>query len=175
MIRLAEAQGRHCSDVWMYRFEWKTPVLKGRLGSPHALDLPFFTGNLDAPGVAELTGSGAERRALSDRVKDALIAFARDGDPNHAELPAWPPYEPQRRTTMIFDTVPHTRDDPSAVVRRAWDSLPFDGLRPAIRELPRIGDIALFYRRRWRIMVASACALLLVSLLSFVLTRYLAN
>ncbi len=28
------------APVWIYRMEWETPILDGRLGAPHALEIP---------------------------------------------------------------------------------------------------------------------------------------
>ena len=56
-IRLAEAQSAHRpADTRMYLFAWRTPVRGGRLGSPHAVDVPFVFGNLHASGVELYTG-----------------------------------------------------------------------------------------------------------------------
>jgi para-nitrobenzyl esterase len=42
----------------------------------------------------------------------AWLAFARTGDPG------WRPYDPERRTTMIFDLESGTIDDPLSEVRQ---------------------------------------------------------
>jgi len=118
-IRLAERK-RAGSDapVFMYRFDFTTPVLEGRLGAPHAIDIAFCFDNLDKTG---LHGGRPEAPALADRVSEAWLAFARTGDPNHAGLPAWPPYDTGRRGTMLFDVECRVADDPDAEERRAWD------------------------------------------------------
>jgi para-nitrobenzyl esterase len=68
-IRLAEAQSAHRpEDTRMYLFAWKTPVLGGRLGAPHAVEIPFVFGNLNARGVNLYTGNGEDRRPLSNLV-----------------------------------------------------------------------------------------------------------
>ena len=48
---------------------------------------------------------GASRTAqrLSRRMRDAWIAFARDGEPGHARLPDWPAYDAKERATLEFD------------------------------------------------------------------------
>jgi para-nitrobenzyl esterase len=38
-IRLAEKQAKRGEHVWMYRFDWRTPVFGGRLGACHALEI----------------------------------------------------------------------------------------------------------------------------------------
>jgi para-nitrobenzyl esterase len=132
-VRLAEAQSAHRpADTRMYLFAWRTPVRGGRLGSPHAVDVPFVFGNLHTSGVELYTGSGADRKALSEHVQDAWIGFARCGDPNHAGLPEWPAYRPETRATLVFDASPMVQEDPQPERRSVWDNVPFDGFNPAI-------------------------------------------
>jgi para-nitrobenzyl esterase len=132
-VRLAEAQSAHRpEDTRMYLFAWKTPVLGGRLGAPHALDIPFVFGNLHDKGVKRYTGNGEDRRALSNLVQDAWIAFAKSGDPNHPGLPAWPVYRADARATLVFDEITTVEDNPRAAERSIWADVPFDGLNPAI-------------------------------------------
>jgi len=40
---------------------------------------------------------------LSRRMRDAWIAFAREGAPGHSRLPAWPAYDTRDRATLEFD------------------------------------------------------------------------
>ncbi len=49
--------------VWMYSFEWETPVLGGRLRAPHAMDVPFTFNTLD---LTNATGGSQEAQKLSD-------------------------------------------------------------------------------------------------------------
>jgi para-nitrobenzyl esterase len=133
-IRLAEAQAmRRPGDTRMYLFTWQTPAYGGRLGSPHAVDVPFVFGNIDAPGVELYTGSDPARKALSDLVQDAWIAFARSGDPNHPGLPHWPAYDQGNRATLIFDDRPTAEPAPLDEERSSWGEVPFDGILPAIQ------------------------------------------
>jgi para-nitrobenzyl esterase len=132
-IRLAEAQCVHRpTDTRMYLFAWRTPVMGGRLGSPHAIDVPFVFGNLDAKGVELYTGPGADRRVVSNAVQDAWIAFARSGDPGHPGLPEWPACQPVTRATLTFDTTPTVKYDPMPEEREIWGDVPFDGVHPAL-------------------------------------------
>jgi para-nitrobenzyl esterase len=48
-------------------------------------------------------------------------AFARSGDPNHADLPNWPRYETGRRATMEFGSTCQVLDDPMGEERRLWE------------------------------------------------------
>jgi para-nitrobenzyl esterase len=46
--------------------------------------------------------------------------FIRSGNPAITSLSAWPPYDLERRTTMIFSDAPHVIDDPQGQVRVLW-------------------------------------------------------
>jgi len=101
-IRLAEAQALHRSRSYMYRFTWRSPFDGGKLGSCHALDLPFTFGTLDSPGMAAFAGSGPVVERIAGDWMDAWLAFARSGDPSHARIGAWPAYSAARRATMAL-------------------------------------------------------------------------
>jgi para-nitrobenzyl esterase len=58
------------------------------------------------------TGGTAEARALSARMADAWIAFARTGNPNHPGLAHWPAVSPTATPNMLFDAVCQVREDP---------------------------------------------------------------
>ncbi|HKJ23964.1 MAG TPA: carboxylesterase/lipase family protein, partial [Myxococcota bacterium] len=101
-IRLAESWQRHGRPCWTYLFTWASPALDGAVGSCHALEIPFVFGLAGGEMVAGLVGDGDAARALSARMQDAWIAFARDGSPSAEGLPAWDAYEASRRATMIL-------------------------------------------------------------------------
>jgi len=113
-IRLAEAQVDEGRPTFMYWFTWATPVMGGRLGSCHALELPFVWDAIDSPGLSMLTGDGPERQALADAMHAAWIEFARTGNPG------WPEYDTTRRATQRFDTETEVIDDPLGHERRLW-------------------------------------------------------
>ena len=50
-----------------------------------------------------MTGGGSDARALSAKVLEAWVQFARTGDPNHAGIPHWRPFSSETVPTMIFD------------------------------------------------------------------------
>jgi para-nitrobenzyl esterase len=114
--RAAKARG----PVWMYSFEWETPVLDGRLKSPHAMDVPFTFNTLD---LTNATGGSPDAQALSNTVSSVWAAFARTGTPQHASIPPWPPYEPQTRVTLILDKQCRIENDPRGEGRRLWQDI----------------------------------------------------
>ncbi len=121
-IRLAEAQCRHQPRTWMYLFQWASSAFGGRLGSCHALEIPFVFDNLHQPGVSFFTGDDPPK-TLADAMHRAWIAFARTGDPNHDGLPQWLSYDLHERSTMHFDVVCELQSDPAPEQRAAWDGV----------------------------------------------------
>jgi para-nitrobenzyl esterase len=124
VMKIAErraALGR--GPVYLYYFRWETPVEGGRLKSPHTIEIPFAFDNVKT--AATLTGGGAAAVALAGKVSDAWIAFARTGNPNTAELPRWPAFNPADRPTMVFDNQSTVEHDPIAeqrkVMFRVWN------------------------------------------------------
>ena len=122
-IRLAEAQALQQPRTYQYFFTWSSPARRGTLGACHALELPFVFGTLDAPTMDRFAGKGPEAEALSARMMDAWIAFARHGDPSHAELPAWPAYDAAKRATLVFDRACELAHAPLDAERAAWDGV----------------------------------------------------
>ncbi|HLZ71990.1 MAG TPA: carboxylesterase/lipase family protein [Dehalococcoidia bacterium] len=122
-VRLAETQEKQGAPVWMYRFDYQSPALDGKLGACHALEIPFVWNNLNAPGSTTFTGERPDRQPLADRMQAAWIAFARGGNPNAAGLPSWPAYESGSRATLIFDVDCRVENDPDGAERRLWDGL----------------------------------------------------
>jgi para-nitrobenzyl esterase len=122
-IRLAEAQREHRPDTFMYLFSWESPGFGGVLGACHAIELPFVFDGFELPGIEMFSGKGPEAARLGQQTMDAWLAFARDGAPGHAGLPAWPRYEPGRRATMELGRECRLLDDPGADERRVWEGL----------------------------------------------------
>jgi len=122
-IRLAEARSAHQASTYKYSFNWKSPARRGKLGSCHALELPFVFNTFDAPTMDRFAGTGPEADALCQAMMDSWVAFARGGDPNCDALPAWSPYGEEKRSTMILDRTRELRDAPADRERAAWDGL----------------------------------------------------
>jgi para-nitrobenzyl esterase len=108
---------QHAAPVFVYMFTYETPVLGGRLKSPHALEIPFVFDNVVG---SKITGDSPARLPLADRMARTWISFARTGNPNNGVIPAWPAYSPATRPTMIFDLECRIENDPQAAERMAW-------------------------------------------------------
>ncbi len=120
---LAERHAAHQPRTFGYLFTWPSPLQGGALRACHALDLPFTFGTLDAPGMAEFAGAGAEAEALSERMRAAWLAFARTGNPSHPGLGEWPACAPPGRALMELGARCGPLDDPLAEERALWRGL----------------------------------------------------
>ncbi len=100
----------------VYRFDWAAPG--SRFGACHCIELPFVFDTLadwDAPMLAG--GDAGAMRTLAAQLRDAWIAFARTGNPEHPGLPRWPQHGTDRET-MLFDAPSRVAADPAG--RRRW-------------------------------------------------------
>jgi para-nitrobenzyl esterase len=113
------AQG--AAPAYMYIFDWRSPVLGGKLRSPHGIELAFVFDNTDK--TTGMNGTGADLAPLAERVSAAWAAFARTGNPNAPGLPHWPAYDPSTRPTMIFNDECKVVDDPGKDERLAMTTL----------------------------------------------------
>jgi len=87
---LADAHAAAGADVWSYRFEWRPRVLRDRLGACHSMEIPFVFGSHGHRAMWPIVGAWPGARALSRRMQDAWVAFARGDAPEHKALPDWP-------------------------------------------------------------------------------------
>ena len=118
-ILLAERKAaQQKAPAYLYRFDWLSPALGGRLRSPHGLEMPFVFDNTEEGGYV-LTGGGARPARLAARMRAAWAAFAETGNPNVAQLPAWRPYDSGTRNTMVFNDECRSVNDPDSAERQA--------------------------------------------------------
>ncbi len=120
-VRAAATHARR-ADTYCYLFSWESPAMQGALGSCHALEIPFVLGTLDAPGMDRFAGTGPETVALSERMMDAWLAFARTGRPGHSGLPDWPTYDATERATMVFGAGDRLALAPMDPERAFWET-----------------------------------------------------
>src|SRR5262249_5910179 len=99
----------------------------GKIRAAHGLEVPFVFNDV---ARARTTGTRPERFEVADAMSSAWVAFARDGDPNHAGIPTWRPYAADDRTILVFDAPCRVADDP-AELREGLDALGLEFARPA--------------------------------------------
>jgi para-nitrobenzyl esterase len=122
-IRIAEAQSQHNKNTFMYLFSWKTPWKGGKYGAMHALELSFVFGILLDKDEGIFPRKTEVTQDLSEKMMDAWIAFGRTGNPNHEKIPEIPPYDLNKRSTIIFDKEVSIQQDPYRNERIAWDGI----------------------------------------------------
>jgi para-nitrobenzyl esterase len=113
-VAIAERKAaRGKAPAYLYRLDWETPVLGGKLISPHGLDLPMVFDNVQTGGVG-MTGGGPEPQKVADQMCEAWISLAATGDPNSARsgLPKWDPYNTETRPTMLLNFESRQESDP---------------------------------------------------------------
>ncbi|HEY4116050.1 MAG TPA: carboxylesterase/lipase family protein [Rhizomicrobium sp.] len=121
--RMLEAQGAS-APVYQYRFDWRSRLLGGLLGSCHAIDLGFTFGTHNVKLAGAFFGSGATAAELATAVMDSWVAFARTCNPSCHTVGEWPRYNTDTRATMILgDGNPHVAERPNEARRAAWDNL----------------------------------------------------
>ena len=91
---------QNAAPVYMYRFEYYSPVREGRLKSMHCMEIPFVFDNLEAGKV--YTGISPAAQKLADQMSAAWVAFAKTGSPDHAGIPKWTPFTAASRQTLVF-------------------------------------------------------------------------
>lgn len=96
---LAEQVTRSGQPAYWYRFSY-VPVAYRSIfpGAPHAWELPFV---FDSPGAIFGLEVRPEDIAMAKVVSAYWVSFVKTGDPNHADAPVWPPFDP--RTKQVFN------------------------------------------------------------------------
>ncbi len=91
------------APVYMYLFDYQSPVMDGKYKAIHCSELAFCFDNTER--CKNMCGGGPVAKKLADKTSQAWINFARLGNPNHPGLPHWPAYNSSNTSTMHFDKV----------------------------------------------------------------------
>ena len=113
MLKIMSHKAEQSTPVYAYLFSWESPLMNGAITAYHTAEIPFVFSNIDK--AASRIGGGREAEILQDKMSTAWINFARHGNPNHAGLPEWQPYNRENGATMIFDNsvrLTHKHDAP---------------------------------------------------------------
>ena len=101
----------------MYQLVWETPVARGQLKCPHALEIPLVFDNTEK--ARSFVGRTEEPQILAEQMSEAWLAFARTGNPSIPALPDWPAYDAETRATLMFDVESRVESDPWRDIRLA--------------------------------------------------------
>jgi len=118
----AEARARQGAPTWVYQLDWRSRAEPQRRAF-HTLDIPLVFATTGVAGAR--SGDDADAHRMATRLGDALLALARNGDPNHADLPTWSPYSLAQRETMRLDDVCALENDPRGGERLLYERVPF--------------------------------------------------
>jgi para-nitrobenzyl esterase len=103
------------APVYSYWYTLPTPVLDGRIGCPHGMDLPAAFDN--TARCDQFTGNTPEAQHAAKMLSRAIVNFATNGNPGQPGL-AWPAFDSERLATMVFDARCRLEYDPIGNVRR---------------------------------------------------------
>jgi para-nitrobenzyl esterase len=115
-VQAARKAALGAAPAYEYLYTWRTPVLDGRPGAFHSAEIAMVFGN--AALCENYTGGTRDGLALSAKMCDAWINFARHGNPNHRGLPNWLAFTADKAPTMIFDNECIVKNDPEGEGRR---------------------------------------------------------
>lgn len=121
-LQVRAAQGR---NTWAYQLDWYPRDVQGgeRRRAFHTLDIPLVFDNIGQPGAP--TGTSVAAQRVADAMSEALLAFARNGDPRNGATAAWAPYSLEHRETMVFGQAIRPENDPRGGERRLYERVPF--------------------------------------------------
>jgi len=98
------------APVYMYLFD--RPIPGSRYKAGHTTEVPFVFDNPDlAPGIRGVPKNPQDYE-LARNMSSAWAAFAHSGNPNHAGIPQWRPYDTKQRATLVFDYQCKSENDP---------------------------------------------------------------
>jgi para-nitrobenzyl esterase len=97
------------APVYLYLFNWDTPVQGGKWRCPHSLEIGFVFDNV--ANSESMSGIGEEQQKVADIMAETWLAFAKTGDPNNDSIPNWPAYDTDKRPVMVLDDTPELVND----------------------------------------------------------------
>lgn len=122
-LRMAEAQAPHQASLYTYLFTYQSPAMGGKLGSCHALEIPFVFGTLGDSARAIYPKRDKDTDILSGKMMRAWSAYAKTGNPSHEGIPTWGDYNLKTRNTMLFGLDVNLAEDPFGQERKTWEGL----------------------------------------------------
>ncbi len=86
-LELARAHSETGGRTFLYRFDWRHPLLRDRLGACHGIDVPFVFGALRRGPFLPIFAPAAAAHGTSRAVVRAWTRFATEGDPGLLGVP----------------------------------------------------------------------------------------
>lgn len=86
------------NPVWYYRFSYVADSV-GQPGAQHATDIPFF---FDTQAIKYGEKTTAKDNGVGKLITAYLVNFAKNGDPDGADLARWPRYTAASDTLLDF-------------------------------------------------------------------------
>jgi para-nitrobenzyl esterase len=119
----AELRAAEGSPTWVYQVNWPSPKDGGKWRAAHTIDIALGFDNTDVPDA--LTGNGGDAHKLAALVSEMFIQFAKTGAPQHPQIPSWPQYRADTRSTLIVDLPLRVEQDPRGPERRLFADSPY--------------------------------------------------
>lgn len=116
-VTWAERKSADIAPVYVYRFDFETPIMGGLLGATHGGDIPFAMNNYTYTPMA---GERQENKWMGGIMSESFVQFAHTGNPNHRAIPNWQPYSLGDRPSMIFDVTCREELDSHANLRKIY-------------------------------------------------------
>ena len=126
MRLFAERQTAIGNHAYWYFFTHEPPVEPGihDLKATHAAEIPYVFETLSAPrsipdtSSPRLAAASETDKAMADMISSYWVNFAKTGDPNGGNLPAWPVFKSPDMPPHILGEI---HDCPNADVLNAYD------------------------------------------------------
>jgi para-nitrobenzyl esterase len=141
MRLFAERQTAIGKHAYWYFFTHEPPVEPGarELKATHAAEIPYVFETLSAPRTVpdtsspRLAAASEKDRAVADMVSSYWVNFAKTGDPNGGNLPAWPVFKSRDMPPHVLGEI---HDYPSADVLNAYDDR-YKGILATLTSAPK--------------------------------------
>lgn len=101
-VRIADAHARSESRTYRYVLSWPSPQFGPVFGTPHAMEIPLVFATYGTPPMPIFLGTRPSLKAMSARMQDVWLAFARNGNPSTVATGIWSPTSSDRRVRMTL-------------------------------------------------------------------------